>query len=395
MERLEIKPRKNWRKEIKEQGLVFNDTVKPDGTNASYWNENAVYKFTLDEVLYLEKVTEELHQMSIEAAKFLIEEQKKDKSIFKNLYIPNEAVEYAEESFQRGDKDIYGRFDLAYHGEGNVKMLEYNADTPTGLYEAAIIQWEWFQKKYPHADQWNSIHESLVSRWAGILADNQKDNLIHFAHSSLDKTNEDLMTTSYMRDTAQQAGWNTVGLDMSDIGYKDGKYYDLDMNEINNIFKLYPWEYMMFEDFGKNMCDMKPTGWYEPAWKMFLSTKILSAALWHIYPDHEYLLRSYIDHPDSMNNYVKKPLHGREGDGISLYMNNVNLTGDFSDEWGENGYVYQDFYPLPNFVDSEGNNNYPVLGTWVVGGDSVGVGIRESDGLFTDYYCRFVPNIIL
>ena len=35
-----------------------------------------------------------------------------------------------------------------------------------------------------------------------------------------------------------------------------------------------------------------------------------------------------------------------------------------------------------------------MLGLWVVDGESVGCGIRESDGPITDYFCRFVPNTI-
>jgi glutathionylspermidine synthase len=36
---------------------------------------------------------------------------------------------------------LYGRFDLAYRGDGPPKLLEYNADTPTALFEAAVVQW--------------------------------------------------------------------------------------------------------------------------------------------------------------------------------------------------------------------------------------------------------------
>lgn len=60
---------------------------------------------------------------------------------------------------------IYGRFDLAYDGIHPPKLLEYNADTPTALLEASVVQWYWLQDVFPKDDQFNSIHEHLVAKW--------------------------------------------------------------------------------------------------------------------------------------------------------------------------------------------------------------------------------------
>jgi hypothetical protein len=69
------------------------------------------------------------------------------------------------QSWQRRDElpSLYGRFDLRYDGTGPAKMLEYNADTPTSLVEAASVQWFWLEDRFPGADQWNSLHERLVA----------------------------------------------------------------------------------------------------------------------------------------------------------------------------------------------------------------------------------------
>jgi len=401
MRRVSLKPRKNWEKIVeKEQGLTYNKSIHPGtGKTVNYWNEDHAYEFTYEEVDKLEKATEQAHEMYIEVAKFLAEEQKKSSSPFKQMFIPEYAVEYAIESLNRGDKDVYGRFDFAYVNNGNdpiIKILEYNNDTPTGLWEAAVMQWYRIQDITPEVDQWNSIHEALISRWAQLKVDRPTD-LLHFAHTELDKTHEDLMTTSYMRDVAEQGGWHgsTIGLTMSEIGYHDNKFVDLQDNEITSIFKLYPWEYMVEEGFGEKICDLKPEGWYEPAWKMFTSTKVSLAALYHLYPNNELVLPAYLNHPHNMNDYVKKPVHGREGDGISIFLDNKSIVDSYTPEWGEEGFVYQEFFPLENHIGDHGESNYPILGSWVVNGESVGVGIRESDGLLTDYYCRFVPNIVV
>lgn len=393
MERIELKPRKKWQEKVASQGLVYDETILDNGEKVHYWNEHAAYAFTYDEVTHLENVTEELHKMSVETARFLAEEQKNPDSPFL-LNIPDYAVEYATESLNRNDIDVYGRFDFVYRG-GEVKMLEYNADTPTGLVEASIVQWNWLEEVFPEHDQWNSIHETLIDRWARVKMTHGDKGPLYFAHTELDDSGEDLMTTAYMRDCAEQAGWETLALSMSEIGYdsEDNTFVDLRDQEIKNLFKLYPWEDMMNEAFGKATAEIAPE-WIQPAWTMFLSTKVLNAAMWHLYPGHENLLKTIVGNPGGMTEFVKKPIHGREGDGIDFYIGGVKSVTSKHHRWGSEGYVYQDLYPLPNFQDSKGRDNHAVLGCWTVGGESVGVGIRESDGLITDAYCRFVPNVI-
>ena len=49
---------------------------------------------------------------------------------------------------------VYGRFDLRYGGEWPPKLLEFNADTPTGLVESAVTQWNWHLFTGQGTDQW-------------------------------------------------------------------------------------------------------------------------------------------------------------------------------------------------------------------------------------------------
>lgn len=401
MRRISSMPRPDWERTIASQGLTFSLNMltdaqgRPAGTS-HYWNESAAYEFSLPEVLHLEEVTEELHRMSLEAARFLAEETKKPGSPWRALGLPDAALEYARASLERGDMDLYGRFDLLYGDESEpAKMLEYNADTPTGLIEAAVVQWFWKETVFPEADQWNSLHESLIARWAQIRAA-RPDKMLYFAHTALDDTGEDIMTTAYLRDCASEAGWTTQGIEMTDIGYDHVAdwFVDLDEKVINSVFKLYPWEDLMTEEFGPALAHRRPSGWYEPAWKMLLSTKALSAALWHLYPGHENLLPTFLGETGGLREYAKKPLHGREGDGISLVTDRFRQDHPGSGRYGAEGYVFQHWSPAPNFPGASGEPNHAVLGSWVIGGESCGVGIRESDGYITDPLCRFVPNII-
>ena len=58
-----------------------------------------------------------------------------------------------------------------FDGTGPAKLLEYNADTPTSMFEAAVFQWTWLEQAIERniipkrADQFNSIHERLIEAW--------------------------------------------------------------------------------------------------------------------------------------------------------------------------------------------------------------------------------------
>ncbi|SDH56501.1 glutathionylspermidine synthase family protein [Microbacterium sp. 77mftsu3.1] len=432
MERVEFAPRPDWERKIRQTGLIYSHSTREDGTAAEYWNDGAAYSFTLPEVEALESQTEQLHQMTLEAARYMASGE------MGTLGLTGKAFELAAWSLSQNEPDVYARFDLAYAGDGSpAKMLEYNGDTPTGLIEASVTQWYWYRDRISAgdipegADQWNGIHEALVERWKTLLHASLREHnggRLFVAHSDLDTYGEDWDTVAYMRDVAGEAGWEHTGIEMKDIGWHhgamqfvgnpeptgssrsinnfDGPEEGTQYPAIRNIFKLYPWEDILSGDdradgaveFGDYLHNLRGTfgHWYEPAWKMFLSNKLLLVALWRLYPGHENLLPAYADGPNGMRDFVVKPVFGREGDGIKVHRANgaIEHNGSEYRRAGTGGErVWQQYHELPNFEGSNGNN-HPVLGSWVINQESYGVGIRESDGPITDYYCRFAPNFI-
>ncbi|MFF3321465.1 glutathionylspermidine synthase family protein [Streptomyces sp. NPDC002889] len=393
MKRHTIEPRPGWQQIVEEQGLVYPLTRYPDGSLRPYWDESAYYEFSLPEVEALEEVVEELHAMSLAAAAHIVEQNR-----FGDLGITDRRLAgRVAESWRRRDElpSVYGRFDLRYDGTGPARMLEYNADTPTSLVEAASPQWFWMEERFPGADQWNSLHERLVDAWkrqAPLLPPGP----LHFVHSDGDELGEDLMTVAYLRETAQQAGIATEALSVERIGWDrlSGRFVDDRLRFLRSCFKLYPWEWLTTDRFGPHVLDTLDNGggtgttcWIEPAWKMLLSNKALLAILWELYPGHPNLLPAYLDGPRELaseGGYVAKPLLGREGAGVT-----VHEPGGPS-AVREEACCYQEFAPLPEF-----DGNRVVLGAWVVEDESAGLGIRESSGLITDEYARFLPHVIL
>ncbi|GAA5212852.1 glutathionylspermidine synthase family protein [Streptomyces thinghirensis] len=395
MQRRTTEPRPGWQQTVEEQGCVYPLTRYPDGSLRPYWDESAFYVFSLPEVEALEEVVEELHRMCLAAAEHIVTAGR-----FADLGITDPRVVGAvTEAWHRRAElpSVYARFDLRYDGTGPAKLLEYNADTPTSLVEAASPQWFWMEESFPGADQWNSLHERLVDAWKKQAALLPPGSPLYFANSEADELGEDLMTVAYLKETAEQAGLETEWISMEEIGWDrlSGRFVDSRLRFIRSIFKLYPWEWLTTDRFADHVLDTLDNGggtgttlWIEPAWKMLLSNKALLAILWELYPGHPNLLPAYLDGPRELadtTGYVAKPLLGREGAGVTIHRPGTEAPTPRTDLC-----CYQELAPLPDF-----DGNRVVLGAWVVENESAGLGIRESSGLVTDEYARFLPHVIL
>jgi glutathionylspermidine synthase len=374
-------PRPNWKSTVEAQGLMY---AVIDG--ATYWDESAYYSFSLAEILSLESAVSTLHSLCMDAVQHVVSTDR-----FADFGITDpRVIQLITSSWSsRGNLEdgLYGRFDLWYDGSGPPKLLEYNADTPTALLEAAGPQWFWLEDLHPGCDQWNSLHERLVAAWGRLGLHGP----VHFAYTEADEIGEDYMTAAYMQECAEQAGLHGVTLPVERIGWDPaGRFVDEQDRAIQTVFKLYPWEWLVADRFGSRLLDLALSGrgplWIEPPWKMLLSNKALLAVLWDLFPGHELLLPAYLEGPRELaiHGYAAKPLLGREGAGIQI------VTPGFTVGSPDTGPVcYQAFQPLPVF-----DGRRPVLGAWVVDGEPAGLGIRETPGLITDPSATFVPHLI-
>ncbi|MGV3526160.1 MAG: glutathionylspermidine synthase family protein [Candidatus Sericytochromatia bacterium] len=369
-----------------EHGFTFH-TI--DGE--PYWHEGRAYEFTLQQVERdLEMATNNLVEMCYNVA----EEALKREDWLHKLAIPPRYWSWIRDSWERDEPTLYGRFDFVYNGTGPAKMLEFNADTPTSLYESAVFQWVWLedliaQGRLPaEADQFNSLEEKLRN---GIL-ELGIDGLMHFA--GVTDSDEDHGTLRYLEGLFQQAGIETMLLDISEIGVDNsGNFTDLQDRIITRLFKLYPWEMLVREQFGPLLPSCGVQFW-EPPWKMLLSNKGLLPLLWEMFPGHPNLLPACFEgdstRRDSLGpKVVRKPLFSREGANISILENAQTLLS-IPGEYGAEGHVLQTFSALPEF-----DGWSAVLGSWVVRGEAAGIGIREDQGLITTNRSRFVPHYIL
>lgn len=421
MKRVVHAPRPQWQDRVEAVGFQFHTIPGQGGT---YWDEAGHWEFTAAEVDVLEAATERLYAMCLEAAACVVAERR-----FGLMGIPATAIPAIERSWSERDTarsfPLYGRFDLAYTGgDTQPKLLEFNADTPTGLYEASVVQWQWLEdwnaSTRQEADQFNSIHEKLVERWRAFARAQSTDAglrgmPIHLA--CLTPHPEDEGTTDYIGATALDAGLAIERIAIQDIGWfagdrrAPGRFVDLQDRPISTLFKLYPWEFMLQEEFGQNLVEVvadSRIAVIEPAWKMILSNKAILAVLWELFPHDPLLAEAHLSPNDFGRalEVVAKPFMGREGANISI----AELAADGSlgrvisetaGEYGAEGYVYQERVPLAQAKDARGAACHAVVGSWIVpgwrDGETVGlgcgVGMREDSGPITRDTSRFVPHV--
>lgn len=368
----------NWVERVEKIGFGYHT----EG-NDTYWIDHYYYSISEKQAEDIYKVTSELWDLCLTAVQYVI-----DADLFEQFGIPPFMKHHIIKSWENDDISIYGRFDLAFDAIKNTyKLLEFNADTPTSLFECGVVQWHWkehyFGKK---ADQFNSIHEQLIQKWKEVKP-YLKGSTLHF--TCVRESLEDLTNVEYLRDTAIQAGIKTQLLYIDEIGWNGQNFTDLDENPITDIFKLYPWEWIVNEDFGIHVImDVKETQWIEPSWKMILSNKAILPILWDLNPNHPNLLETYFEGPKNMSNYVSKPLLSREGANINMYVNN-RLIFETPGDYGEEGFIYQELATL-----HKESSGYSIIGSWIIGGESCGITFRESDYPITTNKSRFIPHII-
>lgn len=368
----------NWVERLESLGYGYHT----DG-NQPYWIDHYYYSISEEVADQIFKATEELWQMCLEAVQHVIDHKK-----YHLFQIPPYLHHYIEKTWNEDVPSLYGRFDFAYDAiKKQLKMLEFNADTPTSLFECGVVQWYWKEHFFENKkDQFNSVHDQLIDTWK-YLKPYLKGDKLYF--TCVRESLEDLTNVEYLRDTAIQAGISTELLYIDEIGWNGQYFTDLNEEPITSIFKLYPWEWMAHEEFGHHIVnDVNETQWIEPSWKQLLSNKAILPILWELFPNHPLLLESYFDSPKGMSQYVKKPLLSREGANVSFHVNGQEIFATDGD-YGEEGFIYQQLATL-----HKEHSGFSIIGSWLIGQEPCGITFRESDYPITTDKSRFIPHII-
>lgn len=382
MYRTTFEKRPDFAKQFEIEGMSYHERT---------WSEGTCYLLKDSEVNVIKQNTNEAYNMLLEMARTIVKSGDYP-AYFGLSNIEKEAI---EQSWNREDPSLLGRFDFAYSGPNEMKLLEFNGDTPVTLLETAVSQRDYL-KVVPikYQKQFNDLETSIVRRWKQMYPQGTR---VHFATSGTDP--EDLANLDYLSKTAVMAGMKTKQLSMEDIGlvHETSQFVDLEEKDIENIFKLYPWEWMMQEGFGQHVVN-STTNWLEPAWKMLLSNKGSLVKLWDMFKGHSLLLPAYANESQLSDGYwCKKTISGRVGQNISKVVRKGGVT--VIDELAQGsveepldlhwGYIYQQWTQMPVFNDMK-----PVLGSWIVGKEAAGISFREDQNDVTGNDAKFICHAI-
>ncbi|KAJ4392254.1 hypothetical protein N0V93_005879 [Gnomoniopsis smithogilvyi] len=425
MRRVPIEKRPNVARLVESQGLVYARPASIDDKN-QYWPDNVYYSFTKAEIELLETASKDVFDMCCQAAEHLVAHPE---TITSRMAIPAFCLTQIKSSWDREPAwgSVYGRFDVCFGGLDHPdprlrvpKFYEFNADTPTSLLESGHIQWLWLEHTGHGADQFNNICDQLREAWKRNLKAMEKEafrgrkTVVHFSCSKGEKSGEDIMNTTLLMELCRQAGWTTKVVFVEDISLgPDGRFYDGDRVHIDVVFKLYPWEDMVRQDFGEACFkDMKNIGlhneageyiggtvWIEAPYKMLWSNKAVWAIIWDLFKDDprsKWLLPTYFEdqRPASLTKFARKPIFSREGNDVTLQADGKTIDHSTRGWFGKEGHIVQELALLPEFKDGDGVSRWPVLGVWFIDGEPGGMGIREDKGPITTNISSFIPHSI-
>lgn len=336
----------------------------------------------------------ELYDMFIAAAQNVI-----DNDRFDELGIPFNLIDAIKMSWENEVHwHLYGRFDFAGGLDGKpIKLIEFNADTPTSLFESAILQWAMLkQNNLDEHLQFNSIYESLMDNFKRLITldESVEEFEEHYRgwkilFSSVAGNKEEELTTKLLAHIAKDAGFECdfAYVDEVEFGeegiFKNGVNYEY-------WFKLIPWEEIAIEEgelamlLTQIMRNQKAII-LNPAYTLLFQSKGILKILWELYPNHPLLLESSYE-PLQGKDFVRKPMFGREGANISIVKDDIKLQENIG-PYGNNKMIYQQYYEL-----NSNENEYYQAGVFFAY-EGCGLGFRKG-GLIIDNASKFVGHII-
>jgi len=388
MKLLELKP---LSKEYLESIGFYWHTDK----DMSDYVDNKVVVITPEMAENYANAVNELYDMFVEAAQYVI-----DNNLFYELDIPFNLVDIIKESWENDVHwHLYGRFDLAGGINKPIKLIEFNADTPTALFESSIIQWALLKANgIDEGMQFNFIYEAIRDNFKRLATlDENIDNFDEvyegwkILFSSVKGNLEEENTTRLLQSIAEEAGWNTEFAYIDEIEFSDeGVFFEGEKYEF--LFKLIPWETIAIEEpelaeIMTNIVKNKQAIFLNPAYTLLFQSKGIMKILWDLYPNHPLLLETSFE-PLENKKQVIKPTLAREGANIEIIDENKEVLAKEEGEYNNFKKVYQEFVELEK--DEEGN--YYQAGVFFAY-EACGLGYRKG-GLILNNLSKFVGHIV-
>ena len=365
--------------------------------DGSRYISNELVSITQDEAEAFYEATNELYDMYVAAAEYVI-----NNDLFHELGIPFNLVDIIKSSWENDVHwHLYGRFDLAGGIDGKpIKLIEFNADTPTSLFETAIIQWAMLKfNNLDEAAQFNDVYEALVENFKRLITLEEDTSRFDeyyegwkILFSSIAGSVEDENTTRLLESAARDAGFECDFAFVDEVSFDDENGIFWNGQNWEYWFKLIPWEMIAIDESDlaliiKNIIKNQKAIILNPAYTLLFQSKGIMKILWDLYPNHPLLLESSFE-PLNGKKQVKKPFLAREGANVSIINSDGSIEIQNDGEYANGKFLYQEF---ADFAKDENGNSYQAGMFFAFEGCALG--FRKGKDII-DNYSKFVGHII-
>ena len=365
--------------------------------DGSRYISNELVSITQDEAEAFYEATNELYDMYVAAAEYVI-----NNDLFHELGIPFNLVDTIKASWENDVHwHLYGRFDLAGGIDGKpIKLIEFNADTPTSLFETAIIQWAMLKfNNLDEAAQFNDVYEALVENFKRLITLEEDTSRFDeyyegwkILFSSIAGSVEDENTTRLLESAARDAGFECDFAFVDEVSFDDENGIFWNGQNWEYWFKLIPWEMIAIDESDlaliiKNIIKNQKAIILNPAYTLLFQSKGIMKILWDLYPNHPLLLESSFE-PLNGKKQVKKPFLAREGANVSIINSDGSIEIQNDGEYANGKFLYQEF---ADFAKDESGNSYQAGMFFAFEGCALG--FRKGKDII-DNYSKFVGHII-
>jgi glutathionylspermidine synthase len=293
----------------------------------------------------------------------------------------------------------YARFDFSITEDGRIKMLELNADTPTGYVEAAIAT-PWLCKLAGI----DSPNVGMADQVAAAWAEDRPDTAACIAYGT------HLEDSGTIEALVKHSRLNVNCVDCLDLWVDNGVVKDQEGRRINRMFALYPKEWMAYDDGGEALAYAMETGnvqLFNPLHSILLQSKGLQAAAWGLYElgllfDTEereaierYMLPTY-NKPVFEGDFVSKSMFGREGGSVKLFDGGGQLEIEDDEGFDTSSLfplVYQKRADLAR-IETAAGEFHLLTGMFVINGKPCGL-LGRAGGQITGNSSHFIAVGVL
>ncbi|NBD23140.1 glutathionylspermidine synthase family protein [Paenibacillus glycinis] len=289
----------------------------------------------------------------------------------------------------------YARFDFAIAADGTIKLLELNADTPTGYVESAIAT-PWLCEKAGISSPNAKMAELVAAAWA----EERPEAAACVGYG------EHLEDSGTIEALVRHSGLDVRCVDCLELWVDEGVLKDGTGTAIKRMFALYPKEWLAIDEGGDALLYAVDNGHlalFNAPHSILLQSKGLQAAVWGLYElgqlfDAEerktirrYMLPTY-NKPVFQGSFVSKSMFGREGGSVRLFDKQGQLEVEDRDGFDTSvlfPIVYQKRAELARIRTAKGEFHL-LTGMFMLNGKPGGM-LGRAGGLITGNTSHFIP----